>query len=67
MNNIIFEMSKIDYISKIDVGKCEANHKKKKWKLLKKRYSSIINDEFGLPISITVEIKNKTIHVYKGG
>ena len=29
MNNIIFEMSKIDYVSKIDVGKCEANHKKK--------------------------------------
>ena len=59
-------MSKIDYVSKIDVGKCEANHKKK-MKIVEKRYSSIINDEFGLPISITVKIKDKTIHVYKGG
>lgn len=40
---------------------------RKKMKIVEKRYSSIINDEFGLPIFITVEIKDKTIHVYKGG
>lgn len=66
MNNIIFEMSKIDYVFKIDVGKCEANHKKK-MKIGGKRYYLIINDEFGLLIFITVEIKDKTIHIYKRG
>lgn len=40
---------------------------RKKMKIVEKRYSSTINDEFGLPISITVEIKDKTIHVYKRG
>lgn len=40
---------------------------RKKMKIVGKRYSSIINDEFGLPIFITVEIKDKTIHIYKRG